>query len=71
LSHVITMAALSKLWLALQITRWLPVDAWILLAVMLAAICARLIYHGLERPMTVRLNAAWRDLPGAGLREAR
>jgi exopolysaccharide production protein ExoZ len=71
LSHVITMAVLSKLWVALHVTRWLPVDAWILLAVVFAVFCARGLYQRLERPMTVRLHAAWRDLSGAGLQEAR
>jgi exopolysaccharide production protein ExoZ len=71
LSHVISMAALSKLWVALHLNHWLPVDIWILLAVVFAVICARLIYQGLERPMTVQLNTAWRDRHGSGLREAR
>ena len=71
LSHVITIAVLSKLWVALHVTAWLPVDIWILLAVIFASICARTLYYGLERPMTVRLNAAWRDLRDTGLPAAR
>jgi exopolysaccharide production protein ExoZ len=71
LSHVITIAVLSKLWVVLLVLPWLPVDIWILLAVFFASICACFLYYGLERPLTGRLNAAWRDLPGTGLPAAR
>lgn len=60
LTHVITIAVLAKVCVALRVTRWLPVDAVILLGLALAVIAAHFVYRGVERPMTRRLNAAWR-----------
>ena len=66
LSHGITIAVLAKLWVAVHPPRWLPADMLVLLTMLFATICARAVYQVLERPMTVRLNAAWRDVSPRG-----
>lgn len=71
LSHSIILALFFKMVVALGLIRWVPADAFVPVAVLVAIMGARFTYTSVEKPLTRRLNALWRSaMPTVAPRQA-